>query len=96
MERLGGLLPPMAGVWKRIEGERGETRLGPLLRFPLRVRRDGGRILLLYKPPFSALVDEISPAGPDLWLGRATLGGLPVGRFRMVRMGYHERTQPRR
>jgi hypothetical protein len=82
----------MVGVWKRISGDRGETRVGPLLRLPLRVERSGGRALLAYEPPLSALVDEISPAGRDLWHGRATLGGLPFGRFRMVRIGYHERT----
>jgi hypothetical protein len=81
----------MFGVWKRIRCDRGETRLGPLLRLPLRVERGGGRTVLAYEPPLSALVDEISPAGHDLWHGRATLGGLPVGRFRMVGIGYHER-----
>jgi hypothetical protein len=80
----------MVGVWKRIRGDRGETRVGPLLRLPLRVERSGGRTVLAYEPPLSALVDEISPAGRDLWHGRATLGGLPVERFRMVRIGYHE------
>ncbi len=92
MERTGGLLPPMVGVWKRIGGARGETRLGPVLRLPLRVERRGSRIFLAYEPPLSALVDEISPGGPDLWRGRATLGGVPFGRFRMVRIGYHEPT----
>ncbi len=86
----------MVGVWKRIGGDRGETRLGPLLRLPLRVERRGGRTFLAYEPPLSALVDEISPGGdPDLWHGRATLGGVPVGRFRMTRIGYHRETQNR-
>jgi ferritin-like metal-binding protein YciE len=80
----------MVGVWKRNSGDRGETHVGPLIRLPLRVERGGGRTVLAYEPPLSALVDEISPAGRDLWRGRATLGGLPVGRFRMVRIGYHE------
>jgi ferritin-like metal-binding protein YciE len=94
VERLGGLLPPMVGVWKRIRGERGETHLGPLLRYPFRVERRGGRPALVYRPPFSALVDELSGEDGDLWLGRATLGGRTLGRFRMTRIGYHDRTPP--
>ena len=80
----------MIGVWKRISGDRGETRVGPLIRLPLRVERSGGQTVLAYEPPLSALVDEISPGSPDLWHGRTTLGGLPFARFRMVRIGYHE------
>ena len=94
MERTGGLLPPMVGVWKRIGGDRGETRLGPVLRLPLRVERSADRTVLAYEPPLSALVDEISPGGPDLWDGQTTLGGVPVGRFRMTRIGYHEHRTP--
>jgi hypothetical protein len=56
----------MVGVWKRIRGDHGETRVGPLLRLPLRVERGGGRTVLAYEPPLSALVDEISSAGRDL------------------------------
>ncbi len=80
----------MFGVWKRIRGDRGETRLGPVLRLPIRVECGGGRTALAYELPLSALVDEISPAGPDLWHGRATFMGRTFGRFRMVRIGYHE------
>jgi hypothetical protein len=29
VERLSGLLPTMIGVWKRIRGDRGQTRIGP-------------------------------------------------------------------
>jgi len=29
VERTGNLLPPMIGVWRRISGDRGETRVGP-------------------------------------------------------------------
>lgn len=92
VERTGGLLPPMAGVWKRISGDRGETRLGSLLRFPFRVERRGEGASLAYEPPLAALVDELAPGGAGLWYGRATLGGRPVGRFRMTRIGYHEDT----
>src|SRR3712207_4013311 len=94
VERTGGLLPPMVGVWKRIRGDRGETRLG-LLRYPLRVERRDEGAALVHAPPFSALVDEVSAQSPHLWLGRTTLGGRPLGRFRMARIGYHETTQPR-
>lgn len=72
VERLGGLLPPMVGVWKRIRGERGETHLGPLLRYPFRVERRGGRPALVYRPPFSALVVELS--------GRTGISGSGVRR----------------
>ena len=85
----------MVGVWKRICGGRGETRVGPVLRLPLRVERHRGRTVLAYDPPLSALVDEISPGGPYLWHGQTTLGGVPVGRFRMTRIGYHEQRTPR-
>ena len=51
----------MVGVWKRIGGDRGEARVGQLLRLPLGVERRGGRAVLAYEPPLSALVDEISP-----------------------------------
>ncbi len=95
VERLGGLLPPMVGVGKRIRGDRGETRLGPLLRISFRVGRRGGRPVLVYRPPFSAVVDELSPGGRGLWLGRATVGGRPVGRFRMIRTGHHNGKQTR-
>jgi hypothetical protein len=70
VERLGGFLPPMIGVQKRIRGESGETRIQPLPGWPFRVERRGGRISLVYYPPLSALVDELRPA-PDgsSWLG---------------------------
>ena len=29
VQRLGGLLPPMTGIWKRIRGASGQTRMGP-------------------------------------------------------------------
>jgi hypothetical protein len=60
----------MVSVWKRISGDRGETRVGPLIRLPFRVERGGRRTVLAYEPPLSALVDEISPGGRDLWHGR--------------------------
>ncbi len=88
MERLGGLLPPMIGVWKRIGGDRGETCVGPLLAWPFRLERREGHVALVYLRPFSTFVDELRP-GPDgrSWLGRATVGGRQLGRFRMTRIG---------
>jgi hypothetical protein len=39
VERAGGLLPPMVGVRKRIEGARGETRVDPLADWPFEIER---------------------------------------------------------
>lgn len=87
VERTGGLLPPMIGVRKRVRGGRGETWVGPLLRWPFRLEDRAGCVALIYDPPFSSWVDELTPGGPGLWIGTATLGGHPIGRFRMVRIG---------
>ena len=89
VERVDGLLPPMAGVWKRIRGERGETRFGPFVAWPFRVERRGERVALVYRQPFSAIVDELRAAPHGSWLGRAVLGGRELGRYRMARIGYH-------
>jgi hypothetical protein len=90
----------MVDVWKRIRGDRGETRVGPLLRLPLRVERSGGRTVLAYEPPLSALVDEISPAGRDLWHGRATSAACPSSDFVWSGSGttnpHHRKTRHRR
>jgi ferritin-like metal-binding protein YciE len=90
VERAGGLLPPMAGVWKRIHGDRGESRIGPLLAWPFRVERREERVTLVYRPPFSGLVDELWIAPDGSVFGRSVLGGRELGRFRMVRSGYHD------
>ena len=89
VERLSGLLPPMTGVWKRIRGDRGSTRFGPLPGVPFRLERRQGHIALIYRPPFSMLVDELQTKADDSWLGRATLGGRELGRFRMTRDRHH-------
>ncbi len=81
VERRGGLLPPLAGVRKRIEGARGETRLGPLPGVPFDV--DG--LSLRYRPPFQAFVDELEPDG-DGFRGRATFRGREFGRFHLNRL----------
>ena len=80
----------MVGVHKRIRGDRGTTRVGLLPGWPFRLeRRSSGRVALVYHPPFSAFVDEIRAEADGSWLGRSTLGGLELGRFRMVRPGYN-------
>jgi len=93
VERAGGLLPPMVGVWKRIRGDRGDTRAGPLPGWPFQVERRGERVALVYRAPFSEFVDELEAAADGSFLGRSTLGGRELGRFRMVRSGYHDRVR---
>ena len=78
--RVGGLLPPMRRVHKRISGGEGETRIGRLPGVPFRV--EGLR--LRYRSPFSAFVDILEPDGDDFF-GRATLYGREYGRFLMRR-----------
>lgn len=81
VKRISGLLPPMAGVSKRISGASGETRVGPLLGVPFDVvGRD-----LRYRPPFRGFVDQLEPAG-DRYLGRATFRGRVFGRFALERI----------
>jgi ferritin-like metal-binding protein YciE len=90
LERLGGLLPPMVGLRKRIRGDRGETLAGPLPGLPFRVERSGDRASLAYHPPLWPLVDELSLGDDGSWLGRTMLGGRELGRFRMTREWYKE------
>lgn len=89
VERVAGLLPPMVGVHKRIRGEHGETRIGPLLSVSFRLEGREGYVALIYRPPFSMLVDELWPEANGSWIGRSTLCGRKFGRFRMIRSGYH-------
>jgi ferritin-like metal-binding protein YciE len=93
VERAGSLLPPMIGVWKRIRGDRGETWVGPLPGWPFRVEQRGERVALIYRAPFSGFVDELEAAADGSYVGRFTLGGRELGRFRMVRSGYHDRVR---
>ena len=90
VERLGGLLPPMIGIWKRIHGDGGQTRIGllwPGAPFRL-VQRCEGHVALVYRPPLWGLVDELRiEADGSSWLGRAMLGSYELGRFRMTRIG---------
>lgn len=38
---------------------RGETRVGPLVGWPFDIERRGSGFALVYRPPFSAFVDEV-------------------------------------
>jgi hypothetical protein len=79
--RTGGLLPPMYGVEKRIRGDHGETRLGPLPGVPFRVVG----LELRYRPPLAGFVDVLEPEG-DGYRGRATFRGRDFGRFVLRRL----------
>ena len=79
VERVGGALPPLWGVRKRIRGTRGETLFGPV---PVRFDVVGRE--LRYRAPLRGLVDVLEPAG-DGFAGRTLLLGRHVGRFRMRR-----------
>jgi ferritin-like metal-binding protein YciE len=81
VRRLGGMLPPFAGVRKRIQGTRGETTTGSLPGAPFDVVGLG----LHYRAPFTGFVDELQPRG-DGYLGRATFCGQEFGRFAMDRV----------
>ena len=78
VRRESGLLPPMAGVRKRIAGAEGVTVAGPL-RLPFAV---DGRLLRYRFPP--GLVDVLEPDGEG-FQGRAVLAGRELGRFRLER-----------
>ena len=86
VERLSGALPPMVRVHKKIQGERGETRFGPLPGPAFRIEEREDCLALVYRSPFSVLVDEVRKESEDSWLGKATLGGRAFGRFRMTRI----------
>jgi ferritin-like metal-binding protein YciE len=84
VERVGGFLPPLFGMRKRIgplvDGiGRGETLLGPA--------RAGFHVVgneLRYRAPFTGFVDVLEPAGGGAWSGRALLRGREYGRFRLT------------
>jgi hypothetical protein len=78
--RTGGFLPPLVGVRKRIEGERGWTSVGPLPGAPFDVVGNE----LRYRSPFRGWVDVVE-ASSDGYRGRATFLGREVGTFRLVR-----------
>jgi hypothetical protein len=78
--RTGGLLPPLVGVRKRIEGSRGSTSIGPLPGAPFDVVGNE----LRYRAPFAGFVDVVEPSS-DGYTGRATAFGRELGTFRLVR-----------
>ena len=78
VRRLSGLLPPLAGMRKRVRGDRGETVLPGGCGVPFAVV---GRELR-YRSPFSMVVDVLEPDG-DGWQGSATAFGRTVGEFGM-------------
>jgi hypothetical protein len=80
VRRLGGALPPLAGVTKHVGGERGETRVGPLVRMPFEVRG----LELRYRAPLAMFVDVLEPDG-DGYRGRALVFGREYGRFELRR-----------
>jgi hypothetical protein len=82
VERVSGALPPLLGVRKRIEGNRGVTAVGPLPGVPF----DVNGLELRYRFPFSGLVDILSPDG-DGFAGVAKFRGREYGRFRLRRRG---------
>jgi hypothetical protein len=80
VRRVSGLLPPLAGVRKRILGDRGATVLPGGIDVPFAV---AGRELR-YRAPFSMVVDVLESDGEG-WHGRATVFGRTVGAFRLSR-----------
>ena len=93
VERAGGLLPPMVGVLKRIEGAQGETRIGSLIGWAFSVKPRGEGFAMVYRPPFSAFVDEVRAGPADSWVGSSLLKGRELGRFRMWRIEGHRKCQ---
>ncbi|HEV8099851.1 MAG TPA: hypothetical protein VGP56_11910 [Gaiellaceae bacterium] len=81
VRRLGGLLPPLVGVRKRIDGASGETTIGPLPGVPF----DVVGLELRYRAPFRGFVDVLEPDG-ERYLGRATFRGRTFGRFALERL----------
>jgi ferritin-like metal-binding protein YciE len=81
VERLGGVLPPLVGMRKRIHGERGETLVGPL-RMSFDVRGEE----LHYRRPFQGFVDLLEVVDQDHVRGRATLRGREYGQFELRRI----------
>ncbi len=84
VERTGGLLPPMVGVTKRVEGTGGTTRVLDVLRVPFDVEATADGLRLVYRRPLRFLVDELRPGDGGVWHGVGTLGGRAYGTFRLV------------
>jgi hypothetical protein len=80
VKRVGGLLPPLVGMRKRIDGTRGKTVVGPL-GVPFEVRG----LELHYRAPFQGFVDVLEVADDDHVRGTATFRGREFGRFELRR-----------
>ena len=80
VRRGGGLLPPLVGVRKRIEGRRGWTAVGPL-----RVPFDLTGLELRYRGVFKGFVDVLTPVDDETYAGRATFRGRTFGSFTITR-----------
>ena len=80
VQRVSGLLPPLAGIRKRILGDRGATVIPGGIDVPFAVVGQE----LRYRVPFAMVVDVLERDGDD-WHGRATVFGRTVGEFRMSR-----------
>jgi ferritin-like metal-binding protein YciE len=82
VRRTGGLLPPLLGVRKRIDGGRGATTVGPAPGAPF----DVVGMELRYRAPLTGFVDRLEPAGEGRFTGTATFRGLTYGRFDLIRL----------
>ena len=83
VKRVGGALPPMVGVRKRIAGDRGETLVGKLgLSFDVHGNE------LRYRAILRGLVDILEPSGDgSVWRGRVVYRGKEFGQFELRRIG---------
>jgi len=70
----------MFGVLKTIDGEHGETRIGPFPGVPFTIRSNR----LRYRWPFHDFIDVVEPDG-EAFRGRALFKGREYGRFTLVR-----------
>jgi ferritin-like metal-binding protein YciE len=82
VRRTGGLLPPLLGVRKRIDGGRGATTIGPSPGAAF----DVVGTELRYRAPFTGFVDRLEPAGEGRFAGTATFRGRTYGRFDLIRL----------
>lgn len=80
VRRVGGALPPLSGVRKRIRGTTGETVVYRGRGIPF----DVSGTELRYRAPFAFLVDVLEPRG-DGFHGRATAFGRVYGEFELRR-----------
>jgi hypothetical protein len=81
VRRLSGLLPPLVGVRKQIDGTTGRTTVG----FLPGAAFDVVGLSLRYRAPFRGFVDQLEPSD-DGYLGQATFRGRVLGRFALERI----------